>query len=164
MQQPFTVASGADPSPPTVAVTADDIWLSNYSPEHGEEVEIQIRVHNVSKTPATHVGVQIYARDRETNEREPIASVVIPRIGTEVEWIEEDEVETELYKVVDGTKYPMSRSGNTSIVLFTRALVDAVWTPQQAGYVQLEVELEPSDAYLFREGQGSAARIVPVGP
>ena len=159
-EQPFSTLPKTPPTP-RVTVTMDDIWLSDYSPARGQKVDLQIQVHNLSKAPAEKVSVKVYARNLDTNKRKLIKKYLIPRIGTDVQWIKEEKVESELHKIVDGTKYPMARYETTSIVLFTRALVEATWKPKRSGHYQIEVELQPSEGYTI--DQGLAKRAVPVG-
>jgi len=142
-QRKISVAAETQPEPKLeaeVIVTEDDVWLSDYSPSRNEPVSLQVRVHNVGKIPAKNVGVKIHAQHLSTNQRTFIASTVIPEIGTEVRRIEEEKTDSNEHKVINGAKYPMTRYGNTSVVLMTRALVDATWTPSQSGYYQIEVE------------------------
>ena len=158
----------ADPaSPPSpmaeVVVTRDDIWVSNYAPVVGEQVEIQARVHNVNEdSKAEDVVVKVYARSVETDKRSLLTEVTIGEIGTEYPVFQEETVVATDHKVVDGTKYPIARSGKDTRVFFTRALVDTTWTPKAAGYWKIEVQIEPSNKYAIRSGGGVAARTIPV--
>ena len=158
------VADPAAVPPPAaeVAVTTDDIWLSSYAPAVGEQVAVQARVHNVGKGSAEHVGVKVYARSVQTDQRSLLTQVDVGKIGTDYPVIEEATVAAADHKTIDGTKYPTARWGKNTRVFFTRALVDATWTPQAAGYWQIEVEIQPSESYAVRAGEARAARTVPV--
>lgn len=148
---------------PEVCVTGDDIWLSSYAPTAGEEIAVQVGVHNVSGAPAEKMAVKIFARSFDTDQRVLLKSAVIKRIGTEPADIQEKTVESADSKVVDGTKHPIARWGQTTRVFYNRALIDTKWTPNQDGYYRIEVEIQPSHFYTIRKGEGLATKIVPVG-
>ncbi|MBM4073215.1 MAG: hypothetical protein FJ271_30475 [Planctomycetes bacterium] len=48
----------------------------------------------------------------------------------------------------------------TQHTAFCRALIEAAWTPKQAGYYRLEVELKPSPDHTILEG--FASKVIPV--
>ena len=147
---------------PELAVTRDDVWVSSYAPVVGEPVAVQARIHNLGETSGANVAVKVYARSVDTDQRTLLTSAVIGKIGTDYPVLEEETVASEVHKIVDGTKYPTARWGSNTRVLFTRALVDATWTPPAAGYWRIEVQIDPSDGYTIRFGQSLAGRTVPV--
>ena len=146
---------------PVLMVREGGIWLSDYSPGKAKPVMLQVRVHNIGGVPARNVGVEIHVRHIASNDRKRIASVVVPAIGNGMVDLEEDTVISDDHKVIDGTKHPISRYVKRTRVLLNRALVDAVWTPDRAGYHRIEVELAPSDGYTIIEGL--AEKTIPVG-
>ncbi len=146
--------------PNGVAVTDNDFLLSDYSPHRNQPVAVQLRVHNVGETPAKNVGVKLYARRLDTNERVLLTKAVIPEIGTGWPTFDEEEVAATDHKIIAGTKHPIARWSTTSRVFFNRALLDATWTPSQAGYYALEAEIQPSQDYQI--GAGFAATTIAV--
>ena len=145
-----------------LAVTKDDIWVSNYAPAAGEQVAVQTRIHNVGKGIAKNVAVKVYARSVQTGQRTLLKNVVIGKIGTDYPVFKEDNVVAVDHKIVDGTKYPTARWGKNTRVFFTRALVDATWTPPDSGYWQIEVEIQSSDGYTIRPRESKAVSTIPV--
>ena len=58
-EQPFSTLPETPPTP-RVTVTMDDIWLSDYSPARGQKVDLQIQVHNLTKSPVEKVLVAMW--------------------------------------------------------------------------------------------------------
>jgi hypothetical protein len=145
-----------------LAVTKDDIWVSSYTPAVGERVAVQVRIHNVGKRKAENVVVKVYARSYHRNKRTLLKKVVIGKIGTDYPVFKEEKVVSADHKIIDGTKYPTARWGKNTRVFFTRALADATWTPQVAGYWRIEVDIQPSNGYVIRPGLSKAVRTIPV--
>ena len=145
---------------PVLMVEENDIWLSNFDPTRKEKVSLQVRIHNIGGMAAKNVKAEFYARNMDTNKREVIATIVIPKIGNGMRIIEDKNPESIEYKVLDGTKYPVAHWYGKSKVLLNRALADLMWTPPKAGYYRIEVELQHSKQYTVLEG--FAKRIVTV--
>lgn len=145
---------------PVLSVDESDVLMTNYTPVLGEEVPIQIRVHNIGGMRARGVGVRLYVRNHATSRRTLLATDRIPEIGNGMEDITDDDLTLIDHKVIDGTRYSASRLGDTLRVLKGRALMNAIWTPRQAGYYSLEVELQPAESHTILAG--FATRTVPV--
>ncbi len=151
----------AESAPSGVVVTDNDFLLSDYSPHRNQPVAVQMRVWNAGETPAKNVAVKLYARRLATNERVLLTEAVIPEIGKGWEDFDEEEVAAADHKIIAGTKHPIARWSTTTRVLFNRALVDATWTPQNAGYYSLEAEIQPSEDYVI--GSAFAATTIAAG-
>ena len=150
----------ADSSAPTVTVRDYDVFLSSYAPCCGNPVAVQVRVHNVGKTPAQNVGLRIYARRMADDQRTLVSEAFIPQIGNGWKDIPDENPASILWKVIDGTKHQIAHWGSTSRVMFNRALVDAWWTPTQPGYYTLQAEIQPAPQYSICGSPGEV--IVPV--
>ena len=88
---------------------------------------------------------------------------MIPRIGNGTRMLPEDEAPASReHRMIDGTKHPIMVWGddNTTCIFLDRALVDASWTPQRAGYYAIEVEVQPSADYTVLEGFAKKTIIV----
>ncbi|MDA0660565.1 MAG: hypothetical protein O2931_15520 [Planctomycetota bacterium] len=161
------VKVSSEPAPlpmPLLAVTSDDILVSQWTPVVGKPSPLEVCIHNVNDVgpSAENVPVNVYVRNLDTDERLLLQHSVIKSIGTERKYIEEPNAPSRESKVVDGVKHPISRDRSQSLIFFNRALLDIPWTPQSIGYHRIEVEIEASPHYQTRAGQSDAVRIVPV--
>jgi hypothetical protein len=147
-----------------LAVTMDDIWLGKtFSPHVDEKIPLQVCIHNVGQADGENVAVTIHARRLDTNEATLLGEVIIKKIGTHVDVVQEEKIDSIESRVIDTVKHPTVREDKSTTIFYNRALLDVVWTPAQPGYWQIEVAIKASDRYGVADGMGTALRAVPVG-
>ena len=109
------------------------------------------------------MAVTIHARRLDTNEATLLGEVIIKKIGTYVDVVQEEKVDSIESRVIDTVKHPIVREDKSTTIFYNRALLDVVWTPAHPGYWQIEVAIKASDRYGVADGMGVALRAVPVG-
>ncbi len=134
-----------------ISVETNDLWLSNYSPQLEEPVEIQVRAHNLGRVPADDVRVKVYMRHIDSGKRTLLTDTVIEQIGLGTTNRKRAEEESNNHCTIDGVKHPALNVAGTLRVYLNRALIDAKWVPRQAGYYRCEVEIPPSEKYQVRK-------------
>ncbi|MFH1422839.1 MAG: CARDB domain-containing protein [Planctomycetota bacterium] len=160
LQKELNVSTEEPVLKPLVSVTEDDIWLSNYTPSVNEEVSIQVCIHNEGNAPADSLSVDVYVYYTAANRRTWLNNTTIKRIGVGSETIQEDDVSIKDYKIVEGTKHPIVQLCNTTKIFYSKALVNATWIPDKAGYYRIRVAIQPSKKYEIR--QSEATKDIPV--
>ena len=138
---------------PVLMIKETDIFLDNYHPTVGATVNLIVRIRNIGGMKATNVGVDVFARHLASGVRTLIHQTTLREIGNGILRTNEDDPPSSCgTREIDGILYPDTFSGGTTTVYVDRALVRAPWTPTQAGYHTLEVELHPSDQYTILNG------------
>ncbi|MBM4073218.1 MAG: hypothetical protein FJ271_30495 [Planctomycetes bacterium] len=145
---------------PVLSVGENDIWLENLTPAPSEKVRVHVRVHNVGGVAAGNVEARIYARAMSTNDRDLIGKSVIPQIGNGTRVLKEEQPTVNPYRFMGDTKHPAAVYGKEVRLFLNQALIEAAWTPKQASYYRLEVELTPSPDHTILEG--FASKVIPV--
>ena len=144
---------------PVITVGENDIWLSDYAPKTGEELELFVRVHNIGAMDADDVRARVHVREMASGKRifssAPVSiklgvGYVEPEIKDKSRLYEMQEINGTMYPVFDNEKqrYPYS----VNRIYIDRNRFKIKWTPPRGGAYQIEVEIIPSSEYTVLDG------------
>ena len=105
------------------------------------------RKHKLKLEPwvGIHTGLGVVQTEEGTISL--LGEVRIKKIGTSVDIVQEEKVDSIESRVIDTVKHPIVREDKSTTIFFNRALLDVVWTPAQPGYWQIEVAIKASEIY-----------------
>ena len=141
---------------PVVDVRA--VRFSSYSPRAGQPVEVLAEIHNLGGMTAKEIQAKVYASRLGEGERELIGEIGIERIrcgyhelefrGTGAEGDRGPE-----FQELNGNRYAVYPGGYNTVFL-PRTTRHVTWVPEERGYYEIIVEIEPSatDQYTVLDG------------
>ena len=146
---------------PVITVGENNIWLSNYAPKKGEDVEIFVRVFNSGAMDANDVRVKVHVRDLDSGKRvfsSPPISIklgvgyVEPEISDKSKVYEMQDINGTLYPVFNSEKARFRPGWGISRIFIDRNRLKIKWTPTKAGDYQIEVKIIQSPEYTILDG------------